>query len=329
LSIHVSGDERRVNNAGHSKKLLFESIFWPLFFVFILVSFIAALNWLSSLDLDPTLLRDISYPHILAAILLQGVANIFITLAWQGNMRRHGVNHLGFLPSAVMVGIQAIGKYTPGKLLGVVARGTALYRITGNTKVSVQTAIVEQVALFHSGAVIAALAFIAEAFSITLFILVSLAGMVSIFAVSRMDKLIFGVIARFRRSKKQEEIQYDETFKRSYPLVFMYLTVVWVTSAGVMYFCIGAFRQSLGLAEIFEVTTLAYLSGFTAFFSLAGLGVREGVIVAMLNSTAGLGTAIYISITHRLVTLVLDLMMGLLALVAGKPYLRAKDDGTS
>ena len=60
---------------------------------------------------------------------------------------------------------------------------------------------------------------------------------------------------------------------------------------------------------------LSYLGGFAAFFAPAGIGVREGLVVALLSPAIGINAALYIALLHRLITAGIDIALGALALL--------------
>src|SRR5690606_13080345 len=126
---------------------------------FVLVSIAMPLQWLFSLQLNSDFLDLLSYRWLTLALCVQAFAGFAMVMSWKINLRLHGLRStLG--QCAVMIGLNSIGKYTPGKVLGVVARGTALYKLAGDGRIAVQTTLVEQAALVHSGGALAVLAWL-------------------------------------------------------------------------------------------------------------------------------------------------------------------------
>jgi hypothetical protein len=56
--------------------------------------------------------------------------------------------------------------------------------------------------------------------------------------------------------------------------------------------------------------TLAYISGFIAFISPGGLGVRDAVLATLLSPLVGVPVSLVISAIHRSITLFIDLIWG-------------------
>ena len=70
--------------------------------------------------------------------------------------------------------------------------------------------------------------------------------------------------------------------------------------------------------DVTLITISAFIGGFIAVFAPGGLGVREGVMVSMLTPHVGLAAAFSISILHRIISILFDLILGLFSLVYNK-----------
>jgi glycosyltransferase 2 family protein len=70
------------------------------------------------------------------------------------------------------------------------------------------------------------------------------------------------------------------------------------------------------------VFALAWLAGLVAFFAPGGIGVREAVIAALLNSRLGPADAIVLAATSRVVLSTIDIVAGVASF--GVPALRRK-----
>jgi len=307
----------------HLKKSRLQVVIWPALYVFILFSVLLALDWAFSLEIDRQLFDVLSYQWLSAAIFSQALVIIVFIKAWQYNLRLHELSQISFLQATLMIGINSIGKYTPGKVLGVLARGSALYKMAGDGKVVVQATIVEQLALVHSGVLVALLSWLIDKNSHTLALLLLVLGLFSILLIARFDELV--VNSAFKLLKKPPVTLMHTGFRQSYKVVFSLMALMWVISALTLYLLMGAFDVANGwsIYALIWITVISYLSGFLAFFTPAGLGVREGVIVAILSTQMSIDVAISISVLHRLITLMFDFLLGALALLFGNSRLTA------
>ncbi len=302
----------------------FDALFWPLLFVFIVLSLAIAMQWFFSLELDRSFFEILDYADLATAIAVQGLVLAVVILAWQYNLRLHGLKEITFRQSLTMVGINAVGKYTPGKVWGILARGTALLKISGDKRVVVQATLVEQLALFHSGAAVSLIAFLFGKTQVGFAIAMIVLSMLSVIIVARFGHLVAYLRAKLLKRNVESEPITDAGFKQSYIFVWTLLTVVWILSAVVLRFCIAACHAEAEVpnSEILLITSMAYLGGFLAFFSIAGLGVREGLMVAMLSTHMEVETAVYVSILHRFATLLFDVLVGAAVLWSSDAALR-------
>jgi uncharacterized membrane protein YbhN (UPF0104 family) len=84
------------------------------------------------------------------------------------------------------------------------------------------------------------------------------------------------------------------------------------------YFIAIGIDLSLDLTLVVPITATMLLSdtiGFFAFFVPGGVGVREGVMYAMLKSAVDIQTCFILPVAFRLVTAICDLVMGGFAMV--------------
>jgi hypothetical protein len=303
---------------------------WPLLVGFVLVSIAMPLQWLFSLQLNSDFLGLLSYRWLALALAVQALVGASMVVSWKVNLRLHGLLTATLSQCAVMIGLNSIGKYTPGKVLGIVARGTALYKLAGDGRLAVQTALVEQSAMLHCGATVATFAWLlSKGHPLYAFAFLPVAAL-SVFIASRSGGMMLKVLARL--SKKIEVPPHiDSAFSKSYVAVFLMMVVVWVLSAVALYFCVAAYDYA-NVPDFWRlqwIVVMAYMAGFAAFFTLAGLGAREGIMLVMLGAHMDASVAAYIAILHRLLTLIVDLCLGAWALVHGRDFLAASTSSSS
>ena len=91
-------------------------------------------------------------------------------------------------------------------------------------------------------------------------------------------------------------------------------------------FVIGLLGRAPGsLALYTAIFAGSYLAGFVALFAPGGIGVREAVIAALLNSRLGPADAIVLAATSRVVLSAIDIVAGVASF--GMPALRRKEQG--
>lgn len=291
---------------------LFRLLLWPVLILVTLVGLVMALQWVIALELDVGFASLLSYRWLGAALVLQVFVAIVVVWVWRRNLQLHGVAGLSVRQAVAMIGINSIGKYAPGKLVGVVARGAVLYRLHGSSRVAVQSAVVEQAAILHSGAAVALTGWLLQNSLLLLAAVAVLVILGSVVLVSRSGEFLVALLVRFsRRDLPAQEV--GRGFERSYGVVFGAMVLVWSLSTVALYCCVLAFTAGPppDFWWLVWVHAVAFMGGFAAFFLPAGLGARDGVMLVLLSAQMAPDVAAYVAVLHRLVTLSVDLLLGM------------------
>lgn len=293
-------------------------LFWPSILLFVLIALFGLLRWYLELELDAFSLAAFDLRFVVLAISFHALALLVSTSTWHLNLQKHGIRKLSPLQSLAMTGLGTLGKYTPGKVWGLLARGAAVQRLSGSTQTAATSALTEQVALLHSGGVLALLCLLRSTDNgWPLLLLTALGGILSSHAAANAGPLIWALFSRFDRRGRLQNINPDINFRAAYPTVFLGLLGMWLAAAAVLWASIHAIGTATppNFSEATLITLLSYIGGFASFFSPAGLGVRDGIMAAMLTPHIGIAPALYVSLLHRLITAAFDLLLGLLSLV--------------
>jgi hypothetical protein len=90
-----------------------------------------------------------------------------------------------------------------------------------------------------------------------------------------------------------------------------------------MYFLAKGMSMEIPFSNIFAImatiSVAAIMSSF-AFFTIGGLGVREGAMFLMLKQFSSVETALILPIAARLLTIILELLMGIIGIIIGMKY---------
>lgn len=293
-------------------------LFWPALIAVVLLGIAFMLQWFLALELDEGFWELLSYRWLAAAIGTQAMVVLVFVLAWRKNLQLHGVS-ISMRQAVAMIGINSMGKYSPGKVLGILARGAAMYKMHADSRVAVQTTLVEQIAMLHSGGAVMLLGWLLDSGRLFAAILALVAVAISVLVASRSGETLVKLVARLSRKHALDQGS-GQGFTSSYTVVFIAMLLIWGLSALALHYCILAFDYDhmLRFWWLLWILALAYLGGFAAFLLPAGLGAREGVLLAFLASQLDTSVAAYVVVLHRLITLLLDLMLGTSALLSGK-----------
>ena len=313
----VGNSSRESKEAVEARPGLLGTWFWPAVLALTLLVIVLVTQWLLSLELKADFLELLNIRWVLAALLLQGLCAVLAVFNWKWILELNGTGGLTFRHALTMLGLNAIGKYAPGKVVGVLARGAWLVRYNGDTGLAVRATLVEQAAMLHVGAVLMVVAWLMKEAWVAAAILMAALALLSVPVLSRWGGWIVGWASRRLGRREVDTGKLVEAFARSYCAACCSMLGIWTVTVVVLYCCILSFGQAFQLDVwwLTWVVSLAYLSGFLAIFLPAGLGAREGVMVVMLGTHMDLGVAVYVALLHRLVTLAVDCLQGAVALV--------------
>jgi len=90
-----------------------------------------------------------------------------------------------------------------------------------------------------------------------------------------------------------------------------------------MYFLARGLNMKIPLTSMIAIMATISVSaivGYVAFFSMGGLGVREGAMFFMLRQFSGIEAALILPIATRILLTVIELFMGIVALIIGLRY---------
>lgn len=210
------------------------------------------------------------------------------------------------------------GKYIPGKVWGMAARGKRLSEAGYDLEEITRASYLEQVLLLLTGF---ALGFLAAALVLEnpLYwagFALATAGIV----LFRYDHRIIGKIARVlppvSRLSRFFEVRLGsvEVLKLSagYLLVWLFLACAF------MFVCTSVISVPLTLANgvVFVLSlTAGFLAGFLALFAPGGAGVREGVGAAFLTSIVTLEEAVLLMLLFRVWVVAAELLAGAVVLL--------------
>ncbi|KAB7623790.1 hypothetical protein F3N43_08445 [Alkalilimnicola sp. S0819] len=233
--------------------------------------------------------------------------------AWRLALRGSCGLQVTLMEAVAHVAALNLGKYVPGKVWGMFARGMALGERCGPSEVASAT-LQEQIALLHAGVVLGAVAaaiVISPAFwlvALGLALLVALTPLwlgLALRLVERMFKRMDGLLSRIADP-------------RSYAKVFLAHVCVWLflsLSLTVIEPAVLGVEPDLArtcwliLANVVGITV-----GFFAVFAPGGIGVREAVTTALLLPAMPVEHAVILTVLFRFWLMATELLMSIFLL---------------
>ncbi|MDO6460357.1 lysylphosphatidylglycerol synthase domain-containing protein [Granulosicoccaceae sp. 1_MG-2023] len=274
--------------------------------------------WLDSGQFAETLssLRPDAAPDLIFALLIQSVAILISTYGWRLSQSKLGIPLATWGHSLVQMGLLSAGKYLPGKVFGMLARGVVVHRSGTRVNAVLCSTLMEQGALVHSGLFLVVLClgcfkgvYLLFCCAFLLLTLAFFPGIAVTVIVVIMEK------AGWQAGKLQkvhDALSALKNFLR-FPVyfpVFLVFSGVWLVSALTLSYCISSFAgvAQISFLQVVYTMTFAYLAGFAVFIVPGGLGVREGAMVAILSAPLGLPVAMGVAALHRLLTVLVDIV---------------------
>lgn len=279
-------------------------------------------NWASLQDFR--LVIDVYY--LAAALFFYLLSYLLETYIWQVCINKHLRRHeLGFLKSIAIVNASGLFKYLPGRIWTYTAQLLWL------DKYSISKPIVLHVNLVCIlGSVIVSLYLglgymtlytdlIPAGLRILSFLVLIACNLVYIaWHSSLMNKLL----ALAGRLLEKEISPLDDSKSLLFFIQFIY-TCSWGLMGLGGYFLAKGVGLDLLFSNIFVILasmSLSWVVGYIAVISPGGLGIREGIMLLMLNNVVTVQTALLFPILSRLMYLIAEALLGLTALLLGFRY---------
>lgn len=214
------------------------------------------------------------------------------------------------------------GKYIPGKIWGMAARGKRLVEAGYGVEEITRTSYLEQILLLLTGFALALVA-AAITFGNTIYWLGFVLALAAILLIQHGDKVIDKLAQVVPRARSL--LQYFQVRIGTFEVLKLSAgyALQWLFLAGAFTFvCTSIISVELSPANvaIFVLSlTAGFLAGFLALFAPGGVGVREGVGAALLTSVVTLEEAVLLMLLFRVWVVVAELIAGAVVLVsAGK-----------
>ncbi len=309
--------------SGNGTKLLLRGGLAGVILLCVCLALLALLNTDTQFDINDFL----AGPYFWQAVLLQCLALALFVLSWYVLLYFGNNARISYVEAAAHIGVTLVGKYLPGKVWGLLGRTYLLKQRSYRSGAAIELLIADQFLTFYTGIAIGGLALLAI-YDRTLFSLACvLVLLLSICVVLLYARLIAwlkqSAKSVFRRltelgNDEPNSLNRDSAAVSSAGLMAGMLVyfVHWLAISLVLwllYFPALQANPSLNAMLLLAAIPLAMLSGFVAVWAPGGIGVREGVIIAILAINLPLELAASIAVTYRLICVINDLVSGSIA----------------
>ena len=227
---------------------------------------------------------------------------------------------VSFKESFYHLGIMSAAKYVPGKIWGSASRILIIANKGASNKQSVLATVIEQVSIFGSGAFLGAFGVInwlqlGWVYHVVTLVVITI--LLILFAFNLKPIATWLGQSKFKYIKKME-ILAEVSPGRFFAFFFVALGQWIFNCLGYVLFALIFFDQfTLNEAIlIYFAIPGAALAGFAAVFAPGGIGVREGVLIAMLATPLGSENVIYFVLLMRVWDTIRDILLFLGGLAA-------------
>ena len=276
-------------------------------------------NWASLQNFRLTL----DMPFLIISLLFYLLSYLLETYVWQVCINGHlGRNELNFSKSIAVVNSSGLFKYLPGRIWTYTAQLLWLkkYGVSKSVILYVNLICILASIIVSLYLGLLYLAFYADLVSTGMIILLALALILFniVYAAWNpwlMNKLI-AAISRFLK----KEIQPLNESKR----LILFSQFIYLCSWSLMglggYFLAEGIGLSIPVSSMLAVLasmSLSWMVGYLVVVSPGGLGVREGMMLLMLNGVVNTQAALIFPILSRLMYLISEALLGLAAFLLG------------
>jgi hypothetical protein len=300
---------------------------WLLVFIIACLVFLVKFLYSESGRIQQPLHVGVQY--LLLAGLLQAAFWLAAANIWQHIVAVTAQTRITVFGSLSQLFTVSLGKYIPGKIWGMLARGLQM-RQHGITADSVIVAtFFEQFLMLQASVVLSLLLFAYLSHGPLMWLALAAAVGVVVFGqpLQTLGTVIYvkllsywgkGGIAQKRLLMQRK----DQT------ILLLKFVILWLLNGLVLtglYFSFfdGSYSFEL-VASLILANTVGITLGFFAIFAPAGIGVREGVTSAILLNQMPLTDALLLSLLYRLWVVAIELSGGLLALWSARAMFRRK-----
>lgn len=294
--------------------------------LFVLVALVFIVRYLRAHWDQLRIAREAALVPLLVTTLLQFCFWLASAMFWRTIVRVVSGGSLTLKEGWFHIVLVAMGKYIPGKVWGMLARGTDMARRGIGAEAATRATVYEQLILLHSSVLLCAVLTAGLAgngwawgLAIAAMLLLPLSGPLQSWAYTGIRVLA----ERLRKDGFAFEPKMVPA--RTYAALVAAYCLIWMLNglvlAGLYYTFFGNGFDLNVLATLVLATVVGVTVGFFAFFAPGGIGVREAAISAVLVSVMRADQAVMISLLFRVWLVALDGLLGIV-LLWGRPGVR-------
>lgn len=248
------------------------------------------------------------------------------TYIWKVCINKHlGRHELTFFKSLIIVNASGILKYLPGRIWTYTAQLLWLKKYNISKSVILYVNIICLLGALSVSAYLG-LAYVAlytNVMSMNL-IIVSFAALILFnSAYIKWNSVLINKLIIVAGQLLKKEIQPLNDSKLLILFIQFIYACSWTLTGLSGYFLAKGIGLTILFNDIFAILasmSLSWVVGYLAIITPGGLGIREGVMLLMLNNVVNIQTALIFPILSRIMYLIAEALLGLMALLFGIKY---------
>lgn len=251
--------------------------------------------------------------YLALAAVAQLLCFLVVVVTWQRALATTTRKPINFLEAGSQVLLLNFGKYIPGKIWGLAARGARLSQLGYRLDEIASASLVEQFLLAASGFWLAFLA-ASLLYGEQIYVLLLLLTTITIALFRHAIPVVAKLTNRFNKStpvtgRLTEGVGAFELLGllASYLAIWLFLTLTFVAFVSSLVDIDLTLRTS---GVLLLSLTAGYVAGLITIFAPGGVGVREGVGAALLSTLMSLDEAILLMLLFRVWAVSWELFAG-------------------
>ncbi len=267
-------------------------------------------------NLDPTFWRP-AWPWLIGSSLLLFAGYLFAASLWGRMVAELGGPSIGLWASCRIFFTANLGRYVPGKIWQIAGLAYLAKRQGVTGSVAITAAILGQLLSLVGATLVGLVAFLGDEGVRSLGIWAVVLGtlLLAFVSVPGVLRRVVRLWFRLARQEMPEEVVPGPLFGLKWTALYV---VVWVMYAVAFWGLVRSFGLSPDIEAIGPAYAAAYVLGYVAIFAPAGIGVREGFIIVLLEPILG-SASVAIAVVSRVWTTLVEL--GSAAVFAGAHFM--------
>ncbi len=287
---------------------------WLALFILASMVFVAGYFYSDAIKLRHAL--HLSLGFLIATAVIQATFWFTASSIWRQIVSMFSSARFSLLQSFSQLAMVGIGKYLPGKVWGMVARGLHLKKHGVNLEKSFLATFYEQYILLHASVVLCA-ALVVVLLPDRFYWLSGAAVVLAVLLGTTLrDYGIRGFLFFWRKFRKGGPAMARTNIPtRAYLVLLGRFTLLWVLNGLVfssLYFALFNSPLDTALIAILILANTAGITiGFLALFAPGGIGVRELVSSAVLAHAVPVADAVLLTLIYRLWVVAMEMLSGI------------------